>query len=169
MNSERHNESSLGPISPVEQTLRLIANLPVPEGLVDRVHEKLRSTPRRTRVLEWLLWLGPGAFTYSAVMRGAAAAAIVFVVAGGGWGIYSRVQPLQPGPVIATPARIGGSGFSSAGAMRKPDSPKGAVMTHAIQATPAPMTSASQATHPKTTPKHAKKHIKAVPVIAQPQ
>ena len=36
-------------------------------------------------------------------MRGAAAAAIVFVVAGGGWGIYTRVQPSQPAKVMVMP------------------------------------------------------------------
>lgn len=169
MNSERQNDFSLGPISPAEETLRLIATLPAPDGLADRVHRKLRSTPQHVRLLEWPMWLGPGAFRISAAMRGAAAAAIVLVVAGGGWGIYSHVQPFQSSPVVATPARIGGSGFSSAGAMRKPDSPNGAVMTHAIQAKPTPDIAPQQAAHTKPAQKHAKKPSKAVPPIAQPQ
>jgi hypothetical protein len=55
-------------------------------------------------------------------MRTAAAAAIVFVVAGGGWGVYMRVeQQNQPPKVIVMPARIpGAGGFSGAGAMRTP-------------------------------------------------
>lgn len=169
MNSERQNDFSLGPISPAEETLRLIATLPAPEGLADRVHEKLRTAPRSARVLAWPVWLGPGAFRISAAMRGAAAAAIVLVVAGGGWSIYSHVQPFQSGPVLATPARIGGSGFSSAGAMRKPDSPNGAVITHVIQARPTPDIAARQTAHPTSAQKHPKKHTKAVPLIAQPQ
>ncbi|MGB6719610.1 MAG: hypothetical protein WBE72_02360, partial [Terracidiphilus sp.] len=43
-----------------EETLRLIANLPAPEGLEDRVHEVLRSAPRRGRVLPWPARLSPG-------------------------------------------------------------------------------------------------------------
>jgi hypothetical protein len=55
-------------------------------------------------------------------MRSAAAAAIVFVVAGGGWGVYMRVeQQNQPAKVIVMPARIPvPGGFSGAGAMRTP-------------------------------------------------
>jgi hypothetical protein len=64
-------------------------------------------------------------------MRGAAAAAIVFVVAGGGWGIYSRVQPSPAAKVIVMPARSGAaSGFSNAGAMRTPQTLNGPVLTH---------------------------------------
>ena len=39
-------------------------------------------------------------------MRTAAAAAIVFVVAGGGWGVYTRVQQGQPARMIVMPARM---------------------------------------------------------------
>jgi hypothetical protein len=54
-------------------------------------------------------------------MRAAAAAAIVFVVVGGGWGVYSRVQPGQAGKVIVMPQRMPGSGgLSGAGAIRTP-------------------------------------------------
>jgi hypothetical protein len=62
-------------------------------------------------------------------MRGAAAAAIVFVVAGGGWGIYSRVQPTPSARVIVMPVRTGvAGGFSNAGAMRTPQTLKGPVV-----------------------------------------
>jgi hypothetical protein len=54
-------------------------------------------------------------------MRTAAAAAIVFVVAGGGWGVYTRVEHNQPAKVIVMPARMPApGGFSGAGAMRTP-------------------------------------------------
>lgn len=161
MNSERKNEFSSGPISAAEESLRLIAKLPAPEGLVDRVQQSLRRAPRRARVFEW-----PSTYRYAVAMRGAAAAAIVLMVAGGGWSIYSHVQPLPAGPVVVAPARIGGNGFSSAGAMRKPDSPSGPVLTHAV--TP-PAVAAVEKAHPKVAPKHAKKKSKAVPVIAQPR
>ncbi len=79
----------------VDATLRLIANLPAPEGLAERVQAGLRaemlSAPRRARVLQWPSALRPG----HGLMRSAAAAAIVAVVAGGGWSVYSRVQPIQ--------------------------------------------------------------------------
>ncbi len=59
-------------------------------------------------------------------MRGAAAAAIVFVVAGGGWGVYTRVESTriaqnQPVKVIVMPARMpSAGGLQGAGAMRPP-------------------------------------------------
>jgi hypothetical protein len=74
-----------------EDTLRLIAHLPLPEGLVDRVQASLHSHPQLAshspRVVSW-----PGAFMHGngwrhhSLMRAAAAAAIVVVVAGGGGG-----------------------------------------------------------------------------------
>ena len=66
-------------------------------------------------------------------MRGAAAAAVVFVVAGGGWGIYTRVQPSQPAKVIVMPPRAGaGGGFSSAGAMRTPQTLNGPLVAEPV-------------------------------------
>ena len=108
--------------SPAEETLRLIASLPAPAGLEERVHTALDAAPPRGRVLAWPRTLRPE----RGWMRGAAAAAIVFVVAGGGWGVYSRVeQPRldQTGPakVIVMPMRIPVTGgFSGAGAVRTP-------------------------------------------------
>ena len=132
MNSNPHNltasesasESALGP---AEETLRLVASLPAPEGLEDHVHAALRAAPRRDRaldrgrVLAWPRAIRPE----SGWMRTAAAAAIVFVVAGGGWGVYMRVEHNQPAKVIVMPARMPGriqapGGFSGAGAMRTP-------------------------------------------------
>ncbi len=113
-----------------EATLRLIARLPAPEGLEDRVHAGLRSAPQRGRVLAW-----PRALNGD-WMRAAAAAAIVCVIAGGGWGIYSRVTPGQAGG-IAVPR---GSGFSEGGAIRRPQTLQGPVVTHpATSGTPKPM------------------------------
>ena len=105
-----------------EATLRLLANLPAPEGLEDRVMVSLKTAPRTARVLHWPSVLQPT----GSWMRGAAAAAIVFVVAGGGWGVYTRVQPSQPARVLVMPARAGAAaGFSSAGAMRTPQTLNG--------------------------------------------
>lgn len=95
-----------------EATLRLIAQLAPPDGLEKRVLTNLRTAPRKGRLVSWPNILQPS----ESWMRSAAAAAIVFVVAGGGWSIYMHVQP--PRTMIAAPAH--GSGFSSAGAVRMP-------------------------------------------------
>ena len=121
-----------------EDTLRLLANLPAPEGLVERVQISLRTAPRTASVLQWPVALRPAdGWMHGAAMRGAAAAAIVCVVAGGGWSIYSRVPPYAPpaAKAITMPARVGSSGgFSSAGAMRKPETLNGPVLTHSVKA-----------------------------------
>jgi hypothetical protein len=103
-------------------TLRLIARLPAPAGLEERVHKALRAAPRSGRILAWPAKFRAKTVLESNWMRAAAAAAIVFVVVGGGWGVYSRVQPGQAGKVIVMPQRMPGSGgFSGAGAMRTPE------------------------------------------------
>ncbi len=100
-----------------EDTLRLIASLAAPEGLEERVRVALRTAPRQGRVLAW-----PFALRADAPwVRATAAAAIVMVVAGGGWGVYSRIQPWQPAKAPVAPARVGTiSGFSGASAVRSP-------------------------------------------------
>lgn len=113
-----------------EATLRLIARLPVPKDLEDRVMAGLRAAPRRGRVLHWPSML----HSNSGWVRGAAAAAIVFVVAGGGWGIYTRVQPGQAAKVIVMPRAGAGGGFSSAGAMRLPQTVNGPVVAQSVAA-----------------------------------
>ncbi|HZP07695.1 MAG TPA: hypothetical protein VFB43_22550 [Terracidiphilus sp.] len=137
MNTNSHNSvvgygASHQELRQTEESLRLIASLPAPEGLERRVHEALRSAPQRGRVLAW-----PAASAHGWMqdwMRSAAAAAIVFVVAGGGWGVYSRVQQGQRAKVIAMPApAVTSGGFSSAGAMRTPQTLNGPVLTHPEQ------------------------------------
>jgi hypothetical protein len=127
MNSNPHNamSSDSGPDSG-EDTLRLIAGLPAPAGLEERVHRALRAAPHELRggghVLAWLARFHAKAALESNWMRAAAAAAIVSVVVGGGWGVYSRVQPGQAGKVIVMPQRMPSSGgFSGAGAIRTPE------------------------------------------------
>jgi hypothetical protein len=97
-----------------EATLRLIAGLPAPEGLEERVIAGLRSGPRSGRVLSWPRLLNPT----ESLLRSAAAAAIVFVVVGGGWGVYSRVQPISA--IMAPPSTGTAGAFSNAGAVRVP-------------------------------------------------
>jgi hypothetical protein len=68
----------------------------------------------------------------SGLARSAAAAAIVCVVAGGGWGVYSRVKPADAPKVVVIPRAAGG--FSSAGAMRTPKTVDGTMLTHPLKA-----------------------------------
>jgi hypothetical protein len=122
MNSNPHNAmSSDSGRDCGEATLRLIAGLPAPAGLEERVHKALGEAPRGGRVLAWPARFRARAALESNWVRATAAAAIVFVVVGGGWGVYSRVQPGLAGKVIVMPAREPSSGgFGGAGAVRTP-------------------------------------------------
>lgn len=132
MNSNPHNPEN-GECG--EETLRLIASLPVPEGLEERVHRSLRTAPRDARVLTWPTGVRSRISLRSNSIRTAAAAAIVFVVVGGGWGVYSRVQTGQSGKVVVMPAPLtNGGGFSGAGAIRTPETLPGPKVRE--QATP---------------------------------
>jgi hypothetical protein len=133
-NSFSNDSGSGAASSSVEATLRLIASLPAPAGLEDRVHAGLLAKQRTGRILSWPAALRPD----SGWMRSATAAAIVFVVAGGGWGVYSRVQQPQPARVIVLPPHGPASGgFSNAGAMRTPQTLNGPVVAHPVTAQPA--------------------------------
>jgi hypothetical protein len=136
MSSNSHDqEKSVAAASSAEKTLRLVASLPAPSGLEERVQKALDRAPRRGSVLAWPRALRPE----SGWMRSAAAAAIVFVVAGGGWGVYQRVELNQPGKVIVMPTRMpAAGGFTGAGAIRTPvtlPGPKApaAIPTSAVQ------------------------------------
>jgi hypothetical protein len=125
------NDSQLGS---AEATLRLIASLPAPAGLEERVQAGLRAAPRSGRVLAW-----PAALSLdSNWMRAAAAAAIVFVVAGGGWGVYAHVQPGQSARGVAVPPHVAApaGGFSNSGAMRTPNTLNGPLAPHPATARP---------------------------------
>ena len=142
----------------VEDTLRLIANLPAPAGLEDRIHAGLlahaHSRRSASRVLAW-----PATSTAGrAWMRSAAAAAIVFVVAGGGWGVYSRVQQPQAAKVIVMPHVSAPGEFTNAGAMRTPKTLNGPVLIQPATVKPVqakPSTKAAAKTTPSQTAKPA--------------
>jgi hypothetical protein len=125
-----------------EVTLRLIARLPAPAGLEERVKAgllaaKLSASSGRASKTAHILSFPTRSRLESNWMRSAAAAAIVFVVVGGGWGVYSRVQPAQPARVIVLPPRVAvPGGFSSAGAMRTPQTLNGPVVTHRAAVVP---------------------------------
>jgi len=154
MTTNPHNPKESGS---AEETLRIIASLPVPAGLEDRVHTALRKSHRSARVLAWPTGLKP----QSNWVRTAAAAAIVFVVAGGGWGVYTRVQQNQPGKVIVMPQRIAEpSGFSGAGAIRTPQTLPGP------KAPQQPKMQSAQPTNAQ--PQAAKKPAKKAPTASSP-
>jgi len=141
MNSPKQN--AYAPNQPrdaasAEETLRLIAGLPATEGLEERLKAGLKAAPKKGRVLAWAdPSKSGGGWMRSTAVRAAAAAAIVCVVAGGGWSVYSRVQPAQMPKVIAMPQRVAApGGFSSAGAMRTPQTLNGSVLAHPVIAMP---------------------------------
>jgi hypothetical protein len=127
-------------VNAAEVTLRLIARLPVPQGLENRIHTRLRAAPRRAPVLAWPLPLA------GEWMRAAAAAAIVCVVAGGGWGIFLRVHPGQAAHGISGPSLAAPGGFTEGGAVRRPQTLDGP----AVAATPATNTAAKPKARPRS-------------------
>jgi hypothetical protein len=134
--------SNSNPISPAahdaDVTLRLIAGLPAPGGLEKRVIAGLRSAPRSGLIIGWPRLLNPR----ENWLRSAAAAAIVFVVIGGGWGVYSHVQTTS---AIAAPPSTGAAGpFSNAGAVRIPHTLPPPVVVQPLPVQPAVAESAEQ-------------------------
>ncbi len=152
------HDSVFGEPTSFEETLRLIAHAPVPEGLAERVQSgldaHLKAAPRVGRLLTW-----PAALCLSSNwMRTAAAAAIVCMVVGGGWGVVSRVRPgsaarvAAPLPHVAAPG-----GFSNLGAMRTPQTLNGPVLTHSVpQSQPANPTAKPTLQSAPKQPRHAK-------------
>lgn len=139
MNTPTENAHRRADGGEADKTLRLIASLPGPEGLEDRVKMALHATSRRDRVLRWPSGSRSGGggrihggWMHGTVARCAAVAAIVFVVAGGGWGVYSRVQPVVAPRAVALPHVTTPGGFSSAGAMRTPQTLSGTVLSHPV-------------------------------------
>lgn len=102
-----------------EQTLKLVAELPAPERLAERVKAEL-SAPARGRLLAWpvqgsqrTLWL-----------RAAIAAGLLVAVAAGGVTAYRWVAPAST--AHSAPARPAAQqNFSTAGAMRTPHTVNG--------------------------------------------
>ena len=129
MNSSKEDGSyRMQEAKSAEETLRLVAALPVPIGLEDRVKAGLQAAAKNGRVLHWPSSpLRGGGWMKGTAARAAAAAAIV----------YSRVQPVQSPKVIAMPQRVNSpGGFSNAGAMRTPQTLTGPVLAHPVEETP---------------------------------
>ena len=160
MNSLPHNPSPGTDQAQFEETLRLIACLPAPEGLEERVRSALQAQPKTGRVLAWprtkALTAPRPSGQRASWMRGAAAAAIALTVLGGGWGIYSRVQPGFSGAAAAP--RVGvNAGFSTAGAIRTPQTLQGPRVTPPT--TPQPSTAAPGKVPAHSGPKPANKAV----------
>ncbi|MBS1806448.1 MAG: hypothetical protein JST28_24140 [Acidobacteria bacterium] len=124
--TENRFDRSAGALA-AEETLRMIATLPAPAGLEDRVKAGLQSAPKGGRVLAWP-FVSMDGWMRGAGMRAAAAAAIVLAVAGGGWGVYSHIQIAPVPSALVEPLVPNAAGrFSSAGAMRVPQTVQGPV------------------------------------------
>jgi hypothetical protein len=133
----RESAPGNGTLAALDETLRLISSIPAPEGLQNRIQDRIQSAVRAERLTETadaspkgrlLRWQNLITLQ-SAPMRVAAAAAIVCVVIGVGWGICSRLQPAQSAQTVTQPARPAAqSGFSNAGAMRTPLTVNGPVV-----------------------------------------
>ncbi len=174
MNSSQNQRVKTGTADSGEETLRVIANLPPPDGLVDRVQTRLRTAPRAGRVLSWPRAFAPGGWGYGRVVRGAAAAAIVCVVAGGGWRIYSHVQPGPSARVIVMPTPAEPTrGFSIGGSVHTPDPMRGPVLTHQVMpgpseaGTPKPIPSQQHGANPAKKQGKGRKVSSAQPVDSQ--
>ncbi len=113
--------NGLGRVAEAEQVLRRVASLPAPEGLEERVKALLTAEPRTGRVLEWPRAKDRGVRQAdSGWRRGIAAAALVTVVTGGSWGVYLQTQAGHPPAATVRPRLAGPGNFSSAGAIRTP-------------------------------------------------
>ncbi|MDR3792941.1 MAG: hypothetical protein P4L03_06135 [Terracidiphilus sp.] len=162
MNSTIVNGKTEG-VSEAEATLRLIAGLPAPVGLAERVKAGLaaaEAAPARARVLKWPAKPSRGKGGW---VQGAAAAALLLAIAGGGRSAYKWVAPVpavQTLPAAARPAMQGG--FSAAGAMRRPETLAGPIVPVVAAAN-----SAKKDTKAAQT-KHGKKAAKAGPKAKYP-
>ncbi|HXE04630.1 MAG TPA: hypothetical protein VN579_01500 [Bryobacteraceae bacterium] len=119
---ESGSQASAGAaLKSLDATLHLLATLPAPRGLKDRVFAGMMAGPRKARVLEW-----PQPLYSRDWVRGIAAAAIVLAVGSGGWGLYSHVKPSQPARAVTAPHTMFQSGgFSSAEMIRRPQTLNG--------------------------------------------
>lgn len=123
--STHHDFDRNAGVVDAERTLRLIASLPAPDGIEDRVKSGLRGTPIQTGVIGWPLSPNRAGWAQISYLRAAAAAAIVLMVAGGGWGVYAHFGQAPSPDANVVPQRIDGGGFSSAQARRTPKTVEG--------------------------------------------
>lgn len=133
MNSPTGNADSIVRPGDADHTLRIVSNLPAPDGLEDRLMETLKRSHRTTSLLKWPVDVrAHGHWMRSDLARGVAAAAIVLAVCGGSWSVYSRVHPAEAPRMVAMPRVAAPGGFSSAGAMRTPQTLNGPVLARPV-------------------------------------
>jgi hypothetical protein len=159
--SQNGFDRSAGAIE-AEKTLRLLASVPAPKGIEERVKAGLRSAPRQAQLVRWPLAAGSGGgWMHNSMMRAAAAAAIVIVVAGGGWEVYSHIRVAPEPAAAAAPQHVGGqSGFSTAATRRVPQTLEGPIL--AVPVTEKQKADVRPAATPSTDSKTAAKKPKAV-------
>jgi hypothetical protein len=101
-----------------EETLRLLAAMPAPEELTDRVHAGLTEAARTAPLKRgfWAYWLPAQRFQF------AAAAALVLAVVGSTWTVYHRHPQAGAGAQTVHPAAPvpAAGGFGTAGTTRVP-------------------------------------------------
>jgi hypothetical protein len=153
-----------------ERSLRLLASLPAPTGLEDRLKSGLRNASQNSSPIPWPLSSGAARWAQSSYMRGAAAAAIVLVVVGGGWGVYSRFQPVSvPAAQVAPQPMSGGSGgFSTAGARRTPKTVEVPVIAAPAQQKPEIINSRTEPNVRANRLRNHAKKVKPSPSVAAP-
>lgn len=117
--------------SDAEETLRLLAHMPAPAGLEERVKNTLRMDSGAANVVAWPSdYRLKRRWTQSTWARCAAAAAIVVVVAGGSWSVYPHREATPAPKAIALPHPVA-HGFENANAMRTPQTLQGPVLKKA--------------------------------------
>lgn len=137
-------------------TLRALATLPAAAGLEDRLKAALAQRVRMG-ALELDGERGeeePRGWLHSAPMRGLAAAAIVLVVVGGGWGAAQYGRQSGTPQAVRFPHVTPGGDFSNAGAMRTP-------RTLTLPAAPKTKHDARKMDEKRDLKPHAGKHAKA--------
>lgn len=103
-----------------EATLRLLAQLPPPNGLADRVHRSLANAPGPSAASGfWSLWRPVHRLQF------AAAAVLVTAMAASSWTILASRHPATPATKAVAPAPAPQpSAFSTAGAEHRPSTLK---------------------------------------------
>ncbi|HEX8712586.1 MAG TPA: hypothetical protein VF730_11990 [Terracidiphilus sp.] len=149
------NPSTDAVLKEMDATLRLMATLPVPAGLEDRVFSSVLAAPRSSHILEW-----PRPLYARDWVRSVAAAVMVLAIGGGGWGIYSRVQQNQRPSAITTQRTVPEAGrFSSAEMIRRPQTLNGPVVTKAEPAKAVKPEAVKAETLQGATPKKPAAHV----------
>jgi hypothetical protein len=177
-----HSSTSVPRSYAGEETLRFLARLPAPDGLADRLHAALREGElsageepgrfgRFVARLNFQIESRIGALRLKfdpekPWVRPLAAAAIVLVVVGGGWGVYAAGRMGQRPAAAAMPAHMpaASGGFSSAGAVRTPVTLSSPAAAQPESAQPNPVKKPAANGKPSAPAVPAKPSLSLVPV-----